>query len=106
MEQLFLNLVNNALDAMPEGGHILLRVEPDPGGLRWLVSLSDTGVGIPADLLPKVFKPMFTTKPEGKGTGLGLAICREIVRSHGGEIQIESEEGKGTTLRFALPAVP
>jgi signal transduction histidine kinase len=106
MEQLFLNLLNNAMDAMPEGGHLRLQVEPDPGGPRWLLSLSDTGVGIPADLLPKVFKPMFTTKPEGKGTGLGLAICREIVRTHGGELHIESQEGVGTTLRFALPAVP
>jgi signal transduction histidine kinase len=106
MEQLFLNMVNNSVDAMPDGGRLDLAVEPDPEGRRWLVSLSDTGMGIPADVLPKVFKPMFTTKPDGKGTGLGLAICREIVRAHGGEIQIESEEGKGTTMRFPLPAMP
>lgn len=105
MEQLFINLVNNSVDAMADGGRLTLAVEPDPENRRWLVSLSDTGAGIPADLLAKVFRPMFTTKPEGKGTGLGLAICREIVRAHGGEIHVESEEGKGTTMRFALPAM-
>ncbi|NTV76114.1 MAG: HAMP domain-containing histidine kinase, partial [Holophaga sp.] len=106
MEQLFLNMVNNSVDAMPDGGRLDLTVEPDPGARRWLVSLADTGMGIPPEVLPKVFKPMFTTKPDGKGTGLGLAICREIVRAHGGEIHIESEEGKGTTMRFPLPAMP
>jgi len=97
--------VNNSVDAMPDGGLLRLTVEAEPEGGRWLISLADNGVGIPAEVLPKVFKPMFTTKPEGRGTGLGLAICREIVRAHGGEIQILSEEGKGTTMRFHLPAM-
>ncbi len=105
MEQLFINLVNNAVDAMPEGGRLRLWARQDPDEPRWLVSLSDTGAGIPPDILGKVFRPMFTTKPEGKGTGLGLAICREIVRAHEGEIHIESQEGKGTTLIFSLPAM-
>jgi signal transduction histidine kinase len=105
MEQLFINLVNNSVDAMPEGGRLKLAAEADPDGHRWLISLSDSGVGISPEVLPKVFKPMFTTKPDGKGTGLGLAICREIVRAHGGEIQILSEEGQGTTMRFHLPAM-
>jgi signal transduction histidine kinase len=105
MEQLFINMVNNSVDAMPDGGHLILTVEPDPGAQRWLISLTDNGAGIPADILPKVFKPMFTTKPDGKGTGLGLAICREIVRAHGGELQIQSVEGEGTTMRFPLPAM-
>jgi signal transduction histidine kinase len=105
MEQLFINLVNNAVDAMPEGGRMKLSAEPDPEGRRWFISLSDSGVGISPEVLPKVFKPMFTTKPDGKGTGLGLAICREIVRAHGGEIHIQSEEGQGTTMRFPLPAM-
>ena len=107
MEQLFINLVNNAVDAMPEGGTISLLVEPDPGtgsaGSRWRFVLGDTGTGILPENLPKVFKPMFTTKPEGKGTGLGLPICREIVRNHGGEIHVESEAGKGTRVHFTLP---
>ncbi len=103
MEQLFINLVNNAVDAMPEGGHIHLRVSQAGDG--WSMELRDTGHGIPPEVLPKVFKPMFTTKPEGKGTGLGLSICREIVRTHGGEIRIESEVGQGTTVIFSLPGM-
>ncbi len=107
MEQIFINLVNNAADAMPEGGRIELRVEIDPKAApekpRWNFALEDTGSGIPADVLPKVFKPMFTTKPEGKGTGLGLSIVREIVRNHGGDVRLESREGVGTTVLFSLP---
>jgi signal transduction histidine kinase len=109
MEQLFINLVNNAVDAMPDGGTIRLGVTQDPEagpeGARWSFVLEDTGTGISAENLPKVFKPMFTTKPEGKGTGLGLPICREIVRNHGGEIRMESETGKGTRVHFTLPGV-
>lgn len=107
MEQLFLNLMNNAVDAMPDGGTVRLSARPSedstPGGLWWEFRFQDSGQGIPADLLSKVFRPMFTTKPEGKGTGLGLSICREIVRGHGGEIRIESAEGKGTCVVFTLP---
>ncbi len=103
MEQLFINLVNNAVDAMPGGGQIHLRVHPEGDG--WNVELQDSGQGIPPEVLPKVFKPMFTTKPEGKGTGLGLSICREIVRTHGGEIRLISEVGQGTTVIFSLPGL-
>ncbi len=107
MEQLFLNLMNNAVDAMPSGGKVRLTAQPSPesspGGLWWQVRFQDSGQGIPAGLLGQVFRPMFTTKPEGKGTGLGLSICREIVRSHGGDIQIESTVGSGTCLTFTLP---
>jgi signal transduction histidine kinase len=106
MEQLFINMVNNSVDAMPEGGHLQLSAEREPATARWLVRVSDTGTGIAPELLQKVFRPMFTTKPEGQGTGLGLAICREIVRAHGGEIHIESEEGQGTTMSFSLPGLP
>ncbi|HWQ10969.1 MAG TPA: ATP-binding protein, partial [Holophaga sp.] len=106
MEQLFINLVNNAADAMPEGGRITLRIARDERRpARFRVALEDTGTGIPADILPMVFRPMFTTKPEGLGTGLGLSICREIVRIHGGEIRIQSSEGQGSTILFTLPAV-
>lgn len=107
MEQLFLNLMNNAVDAMPGGGTVLIRArqaeESTPGGLWWELQVRDSGQGIPPELLGQVFRPMFTTKPEGKGTGLGLSICREIVRGHGGEIRIESAEGKGTCVVFTLP---
>ncbi len=107
MEQLFINLMNNAVDAMPEGGQVALTAKPaeesTPGGLWWELHFHDSGQGIPAELLGQVFRPMFTTKPEGKGTGLGLSICREIVRNHGGEIRIESAAGKGTCVVFSLP---
>lgn len=107
MEQLFLNLMKNAVDAMPGGGTVRLSARPaeesTPGGLWWEIRFRDSGQGIPADLLGQVFRPMFTTKPEGRGTGLGLSICREIVRSHGGDIRIESIEGKGTCVVFTLP---
>ncbi|HCZ33049.1 MAG TPA: hypothetical protein DHV93_06095 [Holophagaceae bacterium] len=107
MEQLFLNLMNNAVDAMPSGGTVQLTAQPaeesTPSGPWWELRFQDSGQGIPADLMGQVFRPMFTTKPEGKGTGLGLSICREIVRGHGGEIRIESTEGAGTTVVFTLP---
>jgi signal transduction histidine kinase len=111
MEQLFLNLMKNAVDAMPGGGTVRLSAKPaeesSPSGPWWEVRFQDSGQGIPADLIGQVFRPMFTTKPEGMGTGLGLSICREIVRSHGGEIRIDSTEGRGTCVAFTLPgAVP
>ena len=107
MEQLFLNLMNNAMDAMPDGGTVQIAIrlaeESTPGGLWWEVRFQDSGQGIPAELLGQVFRPMFTTKAEGKGTGLGLSICREIVRSHGGDIRIESQPSQGTCVVFTLP---
>ncbi|MBK9797554.1 MAG: HAMP domain-containing histidine kinase [Holophagaceae bacterium] len=107
MEQLFLNLMNNAVDAMPSGGTVRITALPSeestPTGLWWELRFQDSGQGIPSELLGQVFRPMFTTKPEGKGTGLGLSICREIVRGHGGEIRIESVQGQGTTVVFTLP---
>ena len=107
MEQLFLNLMNNAIDAMPSGGSVRIEVahgeESSPGGLWWELRFRDSGQGIPTEVLGQVFRPMFTTKPEGEGTGLGLSICREIVRNHGGEIRIDSIEGQGTCVTFTLP---
>ena len=66
--------------------------------------VSDTGVGIPADQLPRIFEPFFTTKPAGKGTGLGLSVAKRIIHDHGGEISIDSREGKGTSVIIKLPA--
>jgi signal transduction histidine kinase len=107
MEQLFLNLMNNAVDSMPSGGKVRLTAQPagesTPSGLWWELRFLDSGQGIPLELLGQVFRPMFTTKPEGKGTGLGLSICREIVRSHGGDIRIESTLDQGTCVVFTLP---
>ncbi|MFO0810501.1 MAG: PAS domain S-box protein [Gemmataceae bacterium] len=107
VRQVFLNLLTNAADAMPNGGILVLRVtrtEPTDHLLpAAAIEVVDTGVGIPADVLPKVAEPFFTTKEEGKGTGLGLAICRRIVQDHGGALAIESEVGKGTSVRVELP---
>ncbi len=101
MTQVFLNLYLNAIAAMQNGG--LLRVSVSiQDDQRVRISVSDTGTGIPANDLPRVFDPYFTTR--SSGTGLGLAICHKIVEAHGGEIFLESEVGKGTTAVIILPA--
>jgi signal transduction histidine kinase len=106
LRQLFLNLLTNACDAMPEGGTITTRVTRGElhGAEAVLVEFIDTGVGIPPANLERIWDSFFTTKPEGKGTGLGLAICRRIVEEHGGTILIESKVNEGTTVRILLPA--
>lgn len=101
LQQVFLNLLINARDAMPNGGTITIRTESS--GYHVVVKVSDTGMGIPQEHLDKIFMPFFTTKPEGQGTGLGLSICRKIISEHKGEIKVESEEGKGTTFSIFLP---
>ncbi len=98
MRQAFANLLSNAFDAMPEGG--TLRVDEQPGKDLKL-TFRDTGVGIPGDTLKKIFLPFFTTKD--KGVGLGLALVHKIILSHGGRIEAESEEGKGTVFTVVLP---
>jgi PAS domain S-box-containing protein len=106
LRQLFLNLLTNAGDAMPEGGKLVVRAAAarlnDAEAVA--IEFADSGEGITAENLKKIWEPFFTTKPEGKGTGLGLAICRRIVEEHKGTISIESEPGRGTTVRITLPA--
>jgi signal transduction histidine kinase len=106
LRQLFLNLVTNAADAMPQGGTLTIRVDNarPPSPAQVIIEVSDTGVGIAAEDLPKVLDPFFTTKPEGKGTGLGLAICRRIAQEHGGTLELSSEVGKGPTVRIIFPS--
>lgn len=99
LKQVLLNLLNNALEAMPDGGELNIQLEALPGDI--LLRVRDTGIGIPADLLPLVFEPFFTSK--GQGTGLGLAISYNIISDHGGEIHIESQPGVGTTVLVSLP---
>jgi signal transduction histidine kinase len=106
LRQVLLNLFTNAGDAMPQGGRLTPRVRPgDLPGPRpaVVVEVADTGVGIAPDHLPRVTDPFFTTKEEGKGTGLGLAICKRIAHEHHGTLEIESEVGRGTTVRVTLP---
>jgi signal transduction histidine kinase len=102
LQQVFLNLFTNACDAMPMGGDLTLRLRAGP---QVTIEIIDTGTGISAVNLPRVMETFFTTKPPGSGTGLGLPICRRIVEAHGGSMCIESELGKGTTVRILLPAV-
>jgi PAS domain S-box-containing protein len=107
LHQVFLNLISNAGDAMPQGGTLTVRsrVGVMGGGQQAVViEFSDTGAGIQPGDLPKLWEPFYTTKPEGKGTGLGLAICRRIVEEHHGTIEIETDAGRGTTVRITLPA--
>jgi len=94
-----LNLVHNAMDAMPQGGSLILRGQQTATQLR--LEVSDTGVGIPAEQLGQIFTPLYTTKPGG--TGLGLYLVREIVTAHGGEITVQSQVGHGTTFFIMLP---
>ena len=105
--QVLLNLLLNAAHAIEPGRaqHHLIRIRARAlGAEKVVVEVEDTGCGIPASDIGRVFDPFFTTRPVGMGTGLGLAVCHGIVASHGGEISVESEVGKGTTFRVLLPA--
>ncbi|MBP1596846.1 MAG: hypothetical protein H6Q05_2223 [Acidobacteria bacterium] len=105
MQQVFLNLINNALDAIEEGGEIRLSVQLADSSV--VVRVEDTGPGIPEKDLPKIFDPFFSTKSsDGRHTGLGLAICQEIMRALGGRIGVESTPGKGTIFRLWFPLEP
>jgi len=99
IKQVILNLINNALDAMPEGG--VLTINAEFHGDDILITIVDSGEGISADQLPLVFEPFFTTK--GQGTGLGLSICHSIITEHGGDIQIDSRLGQGAHVQITLP---
>jgi two-component system cell cycle sensor histidine kinase/response regulator CckA len=103
--QVFLNLLVNAAQALPEGQaeHNEVRVSTRLDGQRVVVEVSDTGAGIPPAVIGRIFDAFFTTKEVGVGTGLGLAICQRIVTDMGGELTVQSEMGKGTTFRVALP---
>lgn len=105
LQQVLINLLMNALEATPAGGRVGLTAGPvdHRGRAGVAVSVTDTGPGIPDDLLRRVFDPFFTTKPPGQGTGLGLSICRDIIREHDGEIRVESKPGAGTTFTVWLP---
>ena len=115
MGRVLLNLINNAFQSQapqpPEGGikKVIVKTFLAPpsgagGAGGWGLSVSDNGAGIPADVLPKIFQPFFTTKPTGQGTGLGLSLAYDIItKGHGGTIEVESIEGKGTTFVVRLP---
>jgi two-component system cell cycle sensor histidine kinase/response regulator CckA len=117
LEQTVLNLCINARDAMPTGGTLTFRTRHEefsggeegvPDGLvreKYIaLSLSDTGVGIPSETLPRIFEPFFSTKEPGKGSGMGLAMAYGIVKNHGGYLDVRSVPGEGSTFRVLLPA--
>lgn len=102
LQQLFLNLFLNAADAMPDGGELRVALRPRGAG-EVEVAVSDTGSGIAEEDLARVFDPFYTTKAAGHGHGLGLAVARTIVGDHGGDIEVHSEAGGGTTFTVSLP---
>ncbi|MGB8509599.1 MAG: ATP-binding protein, partial [Pyrinomonadaceae bacterium] len=107
LQQAVIILAENAMDAMPEGGTLRLHArhaELEASGV--VVEVSDTGHGIPPEILERIFDPFFTTKEVGRGTGLGLAVCYGIVTEHGGRISVDSTVGRGTTFTIRLPATP
>jgi Na+/proline symporter/signal transduction histidine kinase len=101
IQQVFLNLMLNALDAMPDGGNLTIAVKPEETYLT--IVFTDTGYGIDKNAMDKIFDPFFTTKPLGKGTGLGLSICYGIIREHKGTIDFDSKKGEGTSFTIRLP---
>jgi two-component system NtrC family sensor kinase len=121
INQVFLNVLLNAIQATASGGEVEVRTRPDPLALPSLagggdgkgeevggvaIEVQDTGCGIKPDHLPHIFDPFFTTKPVGQGTGLGLSVSYGIIRDHGGSIKVESEVGRGTLFRIRLPQRP
>ena len=115
MKQLFCNLTKNAVEAMPEGGNLTVQVENVliragevldlKGGSYLKITFADEGIGIPGELLPKIFDPYFTTKEMGarNGLGLGLTVCYSVLKNHGGHITVNSQPGKGASFIFYLP---
>ncbi len=101
MRQVMLNMFKNAKEAMPNGGTLTVRTLKEDQ--KVFVHIQDTGVGIPEEIRNKIFEAFFTTKQKVKGVGLGLSVCYGIIKDHGGEIKVESEEGKGTTFIISLP---
>jgi signal transduction histidine kinase len=109
LQQLFLNLLNNSLDALPNGGeiHISTSVEPAENGksLQVVVDFADTGIGMTPEVMSHIFDPLYTTKERGHGTGLGLVIVSQVISEHAATMEVESEPGHGTRFRLAFSAI-
>lgn len=110
LQRVLINLLVNARQATPEGGTVRVGLQFDPKTLEVILSVRDTGTGIPPEILPKIFEPFFSTKKgpdaSGKGgTGVGLSACKEVIDAHGGRIRVESSVGKGTAFLIRLPSL-
>ncbi|MFH0788135.1 MAG: ATP-binding protein [Pseudomonadota bacterium] len=106
IQECLVNFVFNAIEAMPQGGKLMIRGQANQAKKQIQLEISDTGIGIPPEIMPYIFEPFFTTKKEGQGVGLGLSMVYGIIREHGGDIEVESQPGKGTTFRIILPSSP
>jgi two-component system, NtrC family, sensor kinase len=113
LQQVFINLINNALDAMPSGGRLRMATSSadwgDPpnngGGPQVVVDVVDTGCGMSRETQARIFEPLYTTKESGKGAGLGLVVVSHVMQEHGGQIEVESETGQGTRFRLRFPTL-
>ena len=101
ISQVLVNLITNAIHAMPRGGELIIATKNKGDGVS--LSVQDTGHGMTPDVRKKIFEPFFTTKPVGQGTGLGLSVVQGIIVAHGGKIQVSSQPGKGTRIEVLLP---
>jgi signal transduction histidine kinase len=101
LRQVFLNMISNAKDAMPDGGRLTIKTEADRDNVR--IIFSDTGIGIKEENLHKIFDAFYTTKDSVKGVGLGLSVCYGFIIDHGGDITVESRIGVGTAFTIILP---
>jgi two-component system NtrC family sensor kinase len=108
IQRVLINLLDNALDACSKKGSVKIGTMACPVSANRAagvaIEIADSGAGIPVEMLPKIFDLFVTTKPPGKGTGLGLVICQEIIKAHGGVINITSQVGQGTTVTIYLPS--
>ncbi len=117
LQQVFINLINNALDAMPSGGSLRIATSSADWGADWgaqsnngdeaqvIVDVADTGCGMSRETQAHIFEPLYTTKERGKGAGLGLVVVSHVMQEHGGQIEVESESGQGTRFRLRFPAL-
>ncbi len=103
LEQIFVSIFTNAIQAMKEKGILTVSIRPDTENKKIIIAISDTGPGIPEGDIKNVFEPFFTTKPVGEGTGLGLSVCHSLVEEHHGEIEVRSKAGEGTTFIIKFP---
>ena len=103
LQQCVINLIFNAIDAMPEGGDMVIDAHADPGGGHLVISVEDTGTGIAPEDLPHIFEPFYTTKNEGYGVGLGLSTVYGIMEQHNGRLEVRNRPGAGTVFLLMLP---